>query len=116
MIEQAIEDYLCEGVADLFAANGMAHYRLNAPFESEIDWFYSFRACAYYFSVDIYYDRIKAACGPQSWGLFDVGGGRVNREHERAQMRKLFAAEVRVYEFGRTPSDYWRTIFSQPKT
>jgi hypothetical protein len=108
-----IQDFMQDSILDLFKTNGVDHFYLNKPIVQPVDCFYSFRACAYLFSIDAYYEEILKNRSERSYALFDVGY-MLDRDHEKAQFKRLFGSETLLYSFGAAPHHYERIMFDEP--
>lgn len=108
-----VQDFMIDSITEMFETNRVAGYRINQPLDAAIDYFYSFRACGFLFSINEYYEQIKASRSAEAWASFDIGDAQ-DRNAEKAKLRTLFGAEHQLYHFGAAPHDYDRMIYLSP--
>jgi len=103
-------EYMQEAIAEVFASNGVQHYTLNKPMPDGIDFFYSFRACGFLFSVEAYTDEMRRARTANAAALLDIGT-RFDAAFQKAKMLEVFKEATVFYSFGLPPDDHDRTLF-----
>jgi hypothetical protein len=103
-------DYMQEAIAEVFAANGVQRYTLNQPMPNGIDFFYSFRACGFLFSVEAYTDEMRRVRTPHAAALMDIGT-RFDKALQKTKMLEVFKEATVFYPFGQPPDDHDRTLF-----
>jgi hypothetical protein len=104
------QDFMQEAAAEAFIANGLNNFCLNRELEAPIDGFYSFRACGFLFSVELYVEQIRRARGPASWALMDIAD-RMDIGLQRRVLMSTFTDATVLYDMGTRWFRHDRTLF-----